>query len=51
MALPYTIVLSIVGVVAIESGFLVDMTQSFYDSHMLLHHSAAEAVQTMSGGH
>ncbi len=44
MALPYTIVLSIVGVLAIETGFLEQMTQYFYDSGMILHHSAQEVL-------
>ncbi|QYJ84683.1 sodium/proton antiporter NhaB [Shewanella mesophila] len=51
MALPYTIVLSIVGVLAIETGFLTDMTQYFYDSHMLIHHSVAEAAKGAVTGH
>ncbi|BCV66478.1 Na(+)/H(+) antiporter NhaB [Shewanella carassii] len=44
MALPYTIVLSIVGVLTIELGFLEQMTQYFYDSGMILHHSAQEVL-------
>ena len=51
MALPYTIVLSIVGILAIETGFLSDMTQYFYDSHMLIHHSVAEAAKGAVSGH
>lgn len=49
MALPYTIVLSIVGVMAIESGFLEQMTQYFYDSHAILHHSVKEALAPATG--
>lgn len=44
MALPYTIVLSVVGVMAIQMGFLEQMTQYFYDSHAILHHSVKEAL-------
>ncbi|MGZ9898128.1 sodium/proton antiporter NhaB [Shewanella gaetbuli] len=44
MALPYTIVLSIVGVLAIETGFLTDMTSYFYDNHWLIHHSAKDVI-------
>jgi NhaB family Na+:H+ antiporter len=42
MALPYTIVLSIVGVMAIESGFLVDMTDLLYETQLIIHHSAKD---------
>ena len=49
MALPYTIVLSIVGVLAIESGFLSHMTQYFYDNQILIHHSVQEAINSAPG--
>ena len=49
MALPYTIVLSIVGVMMIESGFLVEMTSYFYDSQWLIHHSAKDIGNAVSG--
>jgi NhaB family Na+:H+ antiporter len=39
MALPYTIVLSIVGFLTIQSGLLTDTTQSFYDSGIIEHHN------------
>ena len=48
MALPYTIVLSIVGVLAIETGFLADITQYFYDNHILMHHSLQEVITPVS---
>ncbi|MCL1091774.1 sodium/proton antiporter NhaB [Shewanella profunda] len=48
MALPYTIVLSIVGVLAIETGFLEQATQYFYDSHMIIHHSAKEVIAPLT---
>lgn len=49
MALPYTIVLSVVGVMMIESGFLVEMTSYFYDSQWLIHHSAKDIGSAVSG--
>jgi len=42
MALPYTIVLTIVGLVATYIG-LADATQWLYDMHLIEHHTAAEA--------
>ncbi len=43
MALPYTIVLSLVGVAAIEMGALENLTRYFYyDVHLIGHHSAKE---------
>ncbi|MGI2260822.1 sodium/proton antiporter NhaB [Shewanella sp. GXUN23E] len=44
MALPYTIVLSVVGLLTIETGFLTEMTQYFYDTGLLNHHTVAEAA-------
>ncbi len=44
MALPYTIVLTIVGIIAVQSGFLESATQYFYDSHVIMHHSAKEVL-------
>ncbi len=49
MAFPYTIVLTIVGLLAIYSGNLQDMTQYFYDAG-IIHHHTGEAVQSV-GGH
>ena len=49
MALPYTIVLSIVGVMAIETGFLTDMTQMLYDTQLIIHHSAKDLGGMVSG--
>jgi NhaB family Na+:H+ antiporter len=46
MALPYTIVLSLVGFLTIQSGLLTDTTQSFYDSGIIEHHNPDKA----SGG-
>ncbi|WP_061782897.1 sodium/proton antiporter NhaB [Shewanella putrefaciens] len=48
MALPYTIVLSVVGVLAIETGFLEQATQYFYDSHMIIHHSAKDVIAPLT---
>ena len=50
MALPYTIVLTIVGLLAISTGRLADMTQSFYDSHLIEHHST-KTINKAPGGH
>ncbi|MBR9727099.1 sodium/proton antiporter NhaB [Shewanella intestini] len=47
MALPYTIVLSLVGVMAIETGFLSDMTQEMYNQKIIIHHSAKEISGTL----
>lgn len=43
MALPYTVVLTIVGLAATYLG-LADATQMLYDMHLIEHHSAAEAA-------
>ncbi len=51
MALPYTIVLSIVGFMMIQSGFLDDMTKKYYDQGIIHHHSASEVSSGKSGGH
>lgn len=49
MALPYTIILSVVGVMAIQTGFLEQMTQYFYDSHAILHHSVRDILAPATG--
>lgn len=49
MALPYTIVLTVVGIVAIDSGFLTQATQYMYDTQMLIHHSAKEVLSAPIG--
>lgn len=49
MALPYTIVLSVVGVLAIQVGFLEQATQYFYDSQMIMHHSVSEVIEGATG--
>lgn len=41
MALPYTIVLTLVGLGAIASGHLSDSTESFYESRLIEHHDAS----------
>lgn len=43
MALPYTIVLTIVGLLATYLG-LVDATQMLYDAHLIEHHAAGPIV-------
>lgn len=51
MALPYTIVLSIVGILAIQQGLLEHMTQVFYNSGILVHHTVAEAMTAVLPAH
>lgn len=50
MALPYTIVLTIVGLLAISTGQLTKYTQYFYDIDLIQHHSAKPAIDA-PGGH
>ncbi|MDO6447509.1 sodium/proton antiporter NhaB [Colwellia sp. 1_MG-2023] len=49
MALPYTIVLTIVGLLAISSGFLEEKTAEYYESGLINHHSADEISPIKSG--
>lgn len=49
MALPYTIVMSIVGYIGV-STLLQPLTDDLYDAHLIEHHSA-EAVGSVSDGH
>jgi len=51
MALPYTIVLSIVGFMMIQSGLLDDMTKQFYEDGIISHHNAAEVTGSAPKGH
>lgn len=51
MALPYTIVLTIVGLLAISTGHLEDATEAHYESGLLIHHSAKEIADPTSSGH
>ena len=51
MALPYTIVLTIVGLLTISSGYLQSSTDSFYESGLIQHHSANEVIEHSVGGH
>ncbi|WP_133406735.1 sodium/proton antiporter NhaB [Parashewanella tropica] len=51
MALPYTIVLTIVGALAIQLGWLESLTQHFYDTHLLMHHSVKELLDTSATAH
>jgi Na+:H+ antiporter, NhaB family len=50
MALPYTIVLTLVGLFGIVF-FLEPVTAMFYDWHWLIHHSAKDIVETTVSGH
>ena len=43
MAFPYTIVLTIVGLLAISSGHLTESTQSMYESGLIQHHNGESA--------
>lgn len=49
MALPYTIVLTLVGLIAISSGVLQDMTDSFYEQGIISHHVTSDISE--SSGH
>ena len=51
MALPYTIVLTIVGLLAIYSGNLERQTEAFYESGLIHHHTVDEAREQPTGGH
>lgn len=51
MALPYTIVLSIVGLLAIQTGFLTNATQYLYEIHAISHHAVEAGVNAISSGH
>ena len=50
MALPYTIVLTLVGLLAISTGQLSKYTDIFYDAGIIQHHSAGPATK-VPGGH
>ncbi|PKG59133.1 sodium/proton antiporter [Shewanella sp. Choline-02u-19] len=51
MALPYTIVLSIVGILAIQFGGLEQMTQYFYDTGILIHHTVQDVGNSAVSAH
>ncbi|WP_286235469.1 sodium/proton antiporter NhaB [Thalassotalea sediminis] len=50
MALPYTIVLTIVGLLTISSGLLEHKTQAFYDAGIISHHKV-ETKQPITNAH
>jgi Na+:H+ antiporter, NhaB family len=50
MALPYTIVLTIVGLLAISTGQLSKYTEIFYENNIIQHHSGEPAPKA-PGGH
>ncbi len=50
MALPYTITMSIVGYMAV-AHLLIPLTDNLYESGLIIHHSAKEAVMTEGSGH
>ncbi|MEW6990962.1 sodium/proton antiporter NhaB [Colwelliaceae bacterium 6441] len=49
MALPYTIVLTIVGLLAISSGLLESKTADYYESGLIKHHSTKDLGPAKSG--
>jgi NhaB family Na+:H+ antiporter len=49
MAFPYTIVLTIVGLLAISSGHLEQSTQDFYDSGLIKHHTTKGGTSSSQG--
>jgi len=51
MALPYTIVLSIVGFITIQSGLLTDTTKDFYDKGIISHHSSKASPSDSGSSH
>lgn len=51
MALPYTIVLTIVGLLAISSGHLAEMTSAHYESGLITHHSDKAHSEVETSGH
>jgi NhaB family Na+:H+ antiporter len=52
MAFPYTIVLTLVGLLAIYSGNLETMTADFYESGLISHHVPTEGAEHATGnGH
>jgi len=51
MALPYTIVLSIVGFICIQSGFLTDTTKTFYEKGYIQHQEAKAKPTSSNNGH
>ncbi|QSX31536.1 sodium/proton antiporter NhaB [Shewanella cyperi] len=51
MALPYTVMLSVVGIMAIETGFLEQSTRFFYESGLIHHHTVQEAAANALSSH
>jgi NhaB family Na+:H+ antiporter len=51
MAFPYTIVLTIVGLLTISTGHLKESTEQLYKSGVIQHHNADSAKEEKSGGH
>jgi len=49
MALPYTIVLTLVGLIAISSGHLASSTADLYESGVLKHHSSKVSHEAPAG--
>jgi NhaB family Na+:H+ antiporter len=51
MAFPYTIVLTIVGLLTISSGFLESKTADYYESGLIKHHTVDEAKEGAASSH
>jgi NhaB family Na+:H+ antiporter len=51
MAFPYTIVLTIVGLLAISTGQLTKYTEYFYEIDLIQHHDAKAAIKAPGGHH
>jgi len=49
MALPYTIVLTLVGLIVISSGHLASSTADLYESGVLKHHSSKVSHEAPAG--
>jgi len=49
MALPYTIVLTIVGLITIASGTLTSKTQDYYEAGLIQHHNSENSTPEKSG--
>ncbi|WP_448211119.1 sodium/proton antiporter NhaB [Colwellia sp. MEBiC06753] len=51
MALPYTIVLTLVGLLMISSGFLQTQTDKYYEAGLIHHHKVVEGNDAAPSGH
>ncbi len=51
MAFPYTIVLTVVGLITIQSGLLQSETDAFYERGWIKHHTVEEAMESAPSAH